>query len=125
MQILFQFWYGYLAKVEHAGSQGGIGMSYGKGIAEMLLASSTTTGDDGYGELFCQHGQSLIGISLFHSVVIHAGEEYLACTSLLCLTGPFEEVVLSALASSLEIATPRGLVAFNFHLGIDGYDTDL
>ena len=68
VQVLFQFWYGNLAEMEHAGCQCGIGMSEGEGIAEVLFLSGTTAGNDGNGERVGQLSQCFAGISgLFQS----------------------------------------------------------
>ena len=87
----------------------------------MLLASRTTTGDDGYRQVVGQFAQCLIGIALLHSVMIHRGEEYLACSTFLSLVSPLEETSFGTFTTSLEITVPAILVI----TGIDGNDTYL
>ena len=98
-----------------------IGMSFGKDIAEMFFAAGTTTGDDRYLQVVGQLRQSLIGISGFHTVVVHAGEENLASTTFLYLMGPLKESSFCAFATSFQVAMP----AIGIQAGIDGYHTDL
>ena len=59
-------------------------------VAEMLLAASTTAGDDGYGERIGQFPKGLVGIAVLCTVVVHARKENLAGTALLSLTSPLE-----------------------------------
>ena len=118
---MFQFWYGYLAEVEHRGGQCSIGVTFDESVAEVLLASGTATGDDGYRQVVGQLAQSLVGIAVLRAVVVHRREEYLAGTALLCLLRPFEEPALRTLTTALQVAMPAVLV----EAGVDGYHTDL
>ena len=92
--------------MEHTGGEGGIGMTIDKGVAEMLALTGTTAGDDGYREVVGQLAQSLVGITVLHTIVIHTGKQYLACTTLLGLVCPFKQTALSTLASTFQVAMP-------------------
>jgi len=112
---------GNLAEMEDAGSEGSIGLTKGENIEEMLLLSCTSAGDDRDGEKAVKTSEGLVGKALLGAIMIHAGEEDLPCPTLLCLTGPLEELTLSTLTSTFDIAVP----AIGIVTGVDGADTDL
>ena len=121
MEVLFEFWDGNLAEVEDAGGKGCVAVAFDKGITEMLLASGTSAGDDGDGEIVGELAQSLVGIAVLRSVVVHRGEEYLTGTTLLGLVGPFKQTSFRTFAPTLEVAMP----AVGVETGINGADTNL
>ena len=107
--------------MEYRCRKGCIRMPQKERIPEMLLATCTTTGDDRYREIISKFAQSLIGIALLHSVMIHRSKEYLSCSTFLSLVSPFEETSFGTFTTSLEITVPAILVI----TGIDGNDTYL
>ena len=102
--------------MEHACRQCRIGLSQSESIAEVFHRAGSTTCDDGYGELVGETGESLVGIAVLHTVVIHAGEENLACSALLHFACPFEEPALHPLATAFHVAMP----AVGIETGVDG-----
>ena len=78
--------------MEDAGSKGSICMSEGKDVAEVLHLASTAAGDDGDGEFRCKAVEGFAGKALFHAIVVHAGEEYLAGSPVVHFLCPLEEV---------------------------------
>ena len=87
----------------------------------MLLTACTTAGDDGDGEVVGQLAQCLVGIALFHTVVVHRGEEYLTGTALLSLMSPLEESTLGTLTTTFQVTMPAVFI----QTGVDGTDTHL
>lgn len=106
LQVGFQFWNIYFPEVEYAGCQGGIGMPYGEGIAEMFHSSGTAAGYDGDGQVVGKVCQGFVGEAFLHTVVVHGGEQYFACSPLLCLVRPVKQPQFLSLASSFGIAVP-------------------
>ena len=114
MQVLLQFGDRYLAKVEHTGCQGGIGMTQEECVAKMLPGTGSTAGNDRDGQHIGQTGKCLVGIALLHPVMVHTGKEYFAGTTLLGFVCPFKEVVVGTLTAALQIAIPRRFTIYGF-----------
>ena len=110
-----------LTEMEDAGSEGSISLTCGENIEEVLLLSGTATGNDRDREEIMEARERLVGKALLRTVMVHAGEEDLPCPTILCLTGPLEELTLGTFTSTFDIAVP----AIGIVTGIDGADTDL
>ena len=92
--------------MEYTGSQCRIGVALGEHIAEMCLAACSTTGNDGYLQVVSQLGQCIVGIAGFYAIVVHASEQNLTSSALLCFVSPLEQVAFCTFASTFQVAVP-------------------
>ena len=71
VECLLEHGNGYLAVVEDAGGQCGIGTSVGEHIGNVVNAAGPALGNDGYMQMFGQAGKGVARVSLSSAVVVH------------------------------------------------------
>ena len=109
-EIVFQLGNFNLAEVEHACCECSIGFSYGERIAEMLHLACSATCNNRYSERVGKCGESLVGISCLHSVVVHARKENLPGASLFRFFCPTEQFLFCRDASSVKETRPFAIL---------------
>ena len=81
-------------------------------IRKFFLAGKVLTG---------QAGDGFVGISVFHSVMVHAREKNFSCPAVVHLFSPVKQVLVGFNPAAVQIAFPPGFSL----LGVNGYHTDL
>ena len=87
----------------------------------MLHISRSTRSDDRNGELISQRSKSFIGISGFHTVMIHAGKKNFTGTAFLSFLRPCQQFPVRFDTPAIKITFP----AILSHLCIYGKHTNL
>ena len=111
MKVLLKLGNLDFAKVEHAGSQGSIGMTQAESIGKVFLGAGATAGNDRDAQFIGKAGESFVREALLHAIVVHAGKENLTGTTVCHLASPVEERALHADTTAIHIAVPAISIA--------------
>lgn len=76
--------------MKNARSQCCISFSHQEGIPEVFLGTSPSRSNDRDGKRIGQQSQGIIGITCPDAIMIHAGEKYFTCPTLLRFMSPRE-----------------------------------
>ena len=107
--------------MEDTGGKGSICLAFDESISEVCHVACSATGYHGDWQQIMQCGKCFQCETLFHSIVVHAGEEYLACATVGNFFSPFEQSTVGGKSPSIDVACPLPVFVF----GVDGANAHL
>ena len=101
--------------MKNTGCQGSICFSLQKDVTKMFFGTCPSRCNDGDGQSVGKAGKRFIGITGLDTVVIHAGEQYLARTTFLGFFCPRKQFLIRFHTTTVQVAQPSLLCLFGIN----------